>query len=105
MVYAEKRNFNNVDHLKMGRDFYGDELQRTAGLAVDVLWAAILGQCEGSSGPCDSRSGLAWECGRTAYAEFNSYLSALVNRPRLLCRDCAEEHHAHWDEMWSHVEY
>lgn len=23
------------------------------------------------------------------------------NRPQLLCRCCAEEHHDYWDEMWA----
>ena len=25
------------------------------------------------------------------------------NRPVMLCRSCAVDHHEYWDEMWDHV--
>jgi hypothetical protein len=25
----------------------------------------------------------------------------VLNAPSLLCRDCAVEHHAYWDDMWA----
>lgn len=50
---------------------------------------------------CDSIVGVKMESSRTCYHWDGSADSPdNPNRPIPLCRDCAEEHHAHWDYMW-----
>lgn len=61
---------------------------------------------------CGSTEGVQWEDSRTAYAPgpktaWRHLLSNVgekdidPNAPKALCRSCAEDHHAHWDEMWA----
>jgi hypothetical protein len=47
---------------------------------------------------CGSREGVRWEDSRTMYHHEPGEPDP--NAPLLLCRDCAEEHHAMWDERW-----
>jgi hypothetical protein len=51
-------------------------------------------QCE----RCGIEEGLEFESGRTAY-EWDGK-GEDPNRCVVLCRECAKEHHEHWDEMW-----
>jgi len=65
------------------------------------------GTCE----VCGSTEGLKWEDSRTCYDttpldrfdRINKLDEPDPNRPVLLCRDCAVEHHSYWDERWSEV--
>jgi len=57
---------------------------------------------------CGSREGVKMESSRTMYevpvpTRFDRVLEEIPldpNRDIPLCRDCAEEHHRHWSEMW-----
>ena len=72
---------------------------------------------------CGASEGVLWEDSRTAYHtpkvrdqphsiwrqllinvgcgdEFVDPEDEHRNRPQAYCRDCAEEHHAYWDDMW-----
>ena len=58
---------------------------------------ATRGACE----VCERKDGVQLESSRTAY----HWEGALddpnnPNAPILLCRDCARDHHAYWDDMW-----
>jgi len=57
-------------------------------------------QCES----CGSAVGVQSESGRSAY-HFEGVRGSLEdpNRNRWLCRECAAEWHAHWDEMWANA--
>jgi hypothetical protein len=51
---------------------------------------------------CRSLSGLALEDSRTLYHFEGKWDDPKnPNRPRLLCRECAEMHHEYWDGMWA----
>ena len=52
---------------------------------------ASLPKCLG----CRTRVGVELESSRTHYTD------PAANAPLLLCRDCAEEHHANWDAQWA----
>lgn len=65
------------------------------------LWFMRGVVCEGSRGPCKEQTGLEWEDSRTSY-HWNG-LGKDPNRHILLCRSCAVEHHADWDDMWACV--
>lgn len=54
--------------------------------------------CEGYQGPCEARTGLAWESSRTGYERVEGQPDR--NRPILLCRACAAAHHEDWDYQW-----
>jgi len=63
---------------------------------------------------CGSDKNVRLEDSRTAYAQKPYTLwMALIhddkipdpNAPIPLCRECAAEHHAHWDEMWEEYHY
>lgn len=47
---------------------------------------------------CGTAEGVAFEESRTAYEPTEE--DPCPNAPVPLCRDCAAEHHAYWDEMW-----
>ncbi len=51
---------------------------------------------------CGSTVGVNLESSRTQY-NFEGELGSPEdpNRPVPLCRTCAEDHHAYWDEMWA----
>lgn len=53
---------------------------------------------------CGSLRGVEYESSRTAYhvdnIEGRENTPADPNRQRRYCRDCAAEHHQHWDSMW-----
>lgn len=49
---------------------------------------------------CEDTKGVAMESSRTCYALDDGRSDRVANRDRSLCRDCAEEHHADWDERW-----
>lgn len=51
---------------------------------------------------CEAVEGVCLESSRTAY-HWDGVTGLNPNAPVLLCRPCAEDHHEHWDEMWSHV--
>lgn len=66
--------------------------------------------------PCEATEGVKEEPCRTAYhvpdcehsdcAEYPElkvacYASRDPNKTAWLCRECAEDYHAHWDEMWA----
>ena len=64
---------------------------------------------------CGSTEGVELEDSRTAYAPVTLSrwerlnLEDPVNPPDLnapvpLCRECAKEHHAYWDEMWDSMQ-
>lgn len=48
---------------------------------------------------CECREGVRAESARTLY-EWNGW-GINPNRDVYLCRQCAEEHHAYWDDMWA----
>jgi hypothetical protein len=93
----------------------GPAVPKTAGLGVfgartpplDVegahrrYLAALLGPARVCD-HCGSLGGVALESARTAY-HYEGVRGAPEdpNRPVPLCRECAVEHHAHWDEMWA----
>lgn len=76
--------------------------------------------CEGETGPCGKTVGVRREPARTAY-DVGGFdcghedcatdpkmkelcfidRDARANHSPLLCRECAVEYHAHWDEMWA----
>jgi hypothetical protein len=72
-------------------------------------------QCRGFEGPCDrcgAEDGVELEPSRTAYEPTPLTRSERLllddpldppdpNQPVPLCRECAEGHHAYWDEMWA----
>lgn len=51
---------------------------------------------------CGSPDGVEMEDARTQY-HFEGIAGSEQdpNRPIPLCRLCADEHHAHWNEMWA----
>lgn len=57
---------------------------------------------------CGATEGVQLEDSRTAYDttpfdrfdRINKLDEPDPNAPVLLCRDCAADHHAYWDEMW-----
>lgn len=65
----------------------------------------------GSCECCGATEGVKYEDSRTAYdtTPIDRYDLILKmdepdpNAPVELCRDCAEDHKAYWDEMWSYV--
>ncbi len=72
--------------------------------------------CEGATHPCGSTVDVREEPCRTAYhvpdcghedcAQYSElkeacYRSRDPNKTAWLCRDCAVEYHANWDEMWN----
>lgn len=65
--------------------------------ALTVGLSALAGtkRCE----RCATTDGVELESGRTAYHHEPG--TEDPNRPWLLCRPCAVEHHAHWDDMWA----
>lgn len=51
---------------------------------------------------CATIFGLELESSRTLYNFDGDWFSPKnPNRPQLLCRCCAEEHHDYWDGMWA----
>lgn len=51
---------------------------------------------------CGNRRGVRPENSRTFYHfDGDFYAPENPNRDVHLCRSCADEHHAHWDAMWS----
>lgn len=51
---------------------------------------------------CRSFWGLRLEDSRTMYHYEGKWENPdNPNRPVLLCNDCAETHHEHWDDMWA----
>jgi hypothetical protein len=63
---------------------------------------------------CNTTEGVRLEPSRTQYdtsyprTRFERILDPEPENPNIdipLCRDCAEEHHHHWDEMWAMVRY
>lgn len=51
---------------------------------------------------CNATEGVELESSRTQYpykGDLNSPDNP--NASVLLCRDCAKEHHEHWDSMWA----
>ena len=74
----------------------------------DVIWEAKV-HPEGSCECCGKTEGVKAESSRTAYdtTPFDRYDRILnedapdPNADVMLCRECAEEHHAHWDSMWA----
>jgi hypothetical protein len=51
---------------------------------------------------CKSICHLKLEGSRTLYNFDGNWCDPKnPNRPLFLCRRCAEDHHNHWDEMWS----
>lgn len=72
-------------------------------------------KCEGATGPCESTEDVREEPCRTAYyvepcehtdclenEEMRAlcYQSRDPNKSAWLCRPCAAEYHAGWDEIW-----
>lgn len=68
---------------------------------------------------CGSTVGVKFQNSRTAYdTSYEPWWKRLLtvdidsdvleyinpNRDPVLCADCATEHHAYWDDMWSNVE-
>ena len=53
---------------------------------------------------CDSTQDVQEESGRSAHFEGVRGSADDPNRRRWLCRPCAEDWHAYWDEMWSHAQ-
>ncbi|MCK4499612.1 hypothetical protein KAU11_03895 [Candidatus Babeliales bacterium] len=62
----------------------------------------------------DSR--FCWQCRHFGRVSWGSWQSSRTeyhwdgkgsdpNAPVMLCEECAAEHHAHWDEMWSEARY
>ena len=53
---------------------------------------------------CGSKEGVQMEDSRTTY-HYEGEIGGPddPNKPLPLCRYCAKEHHAHWDDMWSEV--
>lgn len=51
---------------------------------------------------CESTEGVKLEDSRTMY-HFDGKIGSEddPNRPIPLCRECAAEHHEHWDSMWA----
>lgn len=76
---------------------------------------ALLGPSRPRCYGCGTVEGVALESSRTAYPFDGKplYLTDVLKDPRLLtasrdpnkpvwlCRPCAEEHHAFWDEQWA----
>lgn len=74
-------------------------------------------KCEGVSRPCETTEGVQEEACRTAYDASCTHEDCAAhpelkkacfeatdrkrNRTAWLCRACAKEYHAYWDEMWS----
>jgi hypothetical protein len=62
---------------------------------------------------CGSAEGVQWEDGRSAYHVDETVWHQLLvnideeppdpNRAMPYCRDCAEDWHRYWDEMWSYA--
>lgn len=50
---------------------------------------------------CGSIEGVESESARTAYNYDAAAGEEDPNKPILLCRPCAAEHHAAWDEQWN----
>jgi len=59
---------------------------------------------------CGSTEGVELEDSRTAYVEpdYSLWIAVMYddkppdpNAPSPLCRECAREHHAYWDEQWA----
>lgn len=55
---------------------------------------------------CDTREGVELESSRTAY-HFTGLRGGPddPNKPVMLCRTCAKEHHEYWTEMWAEYYY
>ena len=80
-----------------------------------VVTKEIPPPADGTCEHCGGTEGLQWEDSRTQYdttpleghwTRFDRILRDIdppedPNRPRLLCRPCAEEHHSYWTEMWN----
>jgi hypothetical protein len=66
---------------------------------LHALWndATLLGMGSLCLG-CGETEGVALEGADTAYCPTEE--DPDPNAPIPLCRSCAEEHHAHWKEMW-----
>ena len=63
------------------------------------MWGeSKLGEALGKCEYCGSRYKTRYERSRTAYHWDGK--GEDPNRPVLLCRECAAEHHDHWDGMW-----
>jgi len=52
---------------------------------------------------CGSTVEVLLESSRTAYCWDGKGKDP--NAPMPLCRECAKEHHAYWDDMWSNVSH
>jgi hypothetical protein len=98
---------------------YGREVTRVlnpwAGLLIpeqrSMIGAPVLGAwCERCASYADNAyhgdppaEPPTWQDSRTMYHW--SGIGLHPNAPSLLCAACAEEHHAHWDDMWSNVSH
>ena len=58
--------------------------------------AVVAGPCEGHGGPCPLNADGYAEDARTRYDGGPG-----ANPDVVLCPDCAQQHHAAWDEQWS----
>jgi hypothetical protein len=63
------------------------------------LWTLGVGAGSGGCETCNSLEDCEPESARTAYPWDGT--GENPNRYAVLCRECAAEHHAHWDEMWA----
>lgn len=74
---------------------------KTEGVALEPSRTAYVihcpkigcGACEGLDSPC--------KAGVTNKRECPNWPKEDPNAPILLCRECAEEHHANWDNIWA----
>lgn len=92
-----------------GGDRYSKALRVCASSGGVNLLQAVLGfDCIA----CNTTQGVKLEPSRTQYdtmyprTRFERILDPEPEDPNIdipLCRDCAEEHHHHWDEMWAMV--
>jgi len=57
--------------------------------------------CRGAEGPCGSTEDVRWESSRTQYYWDKSKTDIDPNRPIAFCKECAQNHHEYWGEMWA----
>lgn len=63
-----------------------------------ALWQQGIAVGAGGCEHCSDLDGVEFEDARTSYCWDGE--GEDPNRPLVLCRSCAAEHHANWDEQW-----
>lgn len=76
-----------------------EELENQRAFEVMAQFSCPLGPTTEACIRCGTHEGVQMEPSRTAYSWDGRGKDPNENVP--FCRDCAEEHHAYWDEMWN----